>query len=73
MLVLYKQQSSLPPPIRAPSQHTHTSQFGNEEPTSQGEVGLPLSRDLGASHTGKATMEVPIFLLSLLAAPLRGI
>lgn len=48
-LVLYKQLLSLPLSVRPQSQHTHTSQFGNEETTPQGAVGLPFSRDLGAS------------------------
>lgn len=62
VLDLYKQQLSLPPPIRAQSQHTHQSTNPSRK-----------SRDLGASHLGKATMEVKTFLLSLLATPLHAV
>lgn len=47
-LFLYKQLLSLPSPVIAQSQQTHTSQFGNEATAPQGEASLPFSRDLGA-------------------------
>ena len=65
-LVLYKQLLSLPLSVRPQSQHTHTSQFGNEETTPQGAAGL---QGPWCQHTGKAAMEVYIFLLSLPATP----
>lgn len=67
-LVLYKQLLSLPLSVRPQSQHTHTSQFGNEENPS-GRSRLALLQGSWCQHTGKATMEVQIFLLSLPATP----
>lgn len=66
VLDLHKQELSPPLPIKAYYQHIPSVTF---EMKSQPLQASPLSRDTGASYTGKAAIEVKIFLLFLQATP----